>query len=258
MKGIILAESSGTRLHPLTLAMSKQMMTGFDEPLLYYPLSTLLMSGIRDLLIILSPHDLPHFVRLLGNGENFGFRFTCAVQETPNGLAQAFVIGKSFIRSDKVALILGDNIFYGDGLSNLLQQSSDQDGGIVFVYHVSDPERYGMVEFYKNNRAISIEEKPNIPKSNYVVPDMYFCDNSVVSIAKTIKPSVRGEFEITDVNQYYLSISKLKASTLSRGTARLDTGTFFSLIQAGQYMQVIEERQGQKIGCIKEDSFRLN
>lgn len=257
MKGIILAGGSGTRLHPLTLAMSKQMMPVYDKPMIYYPLSTLMMAGISEILIISTPHDLPHFERLLGNGAHLGCTFSYAVQEVPNGLAQAFVLGESFIGKDKVALILGDNIFHGDGLAKLLQNSSDPEGGVVFAYHVSDPERYGVVEFSKELQAFSIEEKPDKPKSNFAVPGLYFYDNSVVEIAKNIQPSPRGEYEITDVNREYLKQGRLKVGILSRGTAWLDTGTFTSLMQAGQFVQVIEERQGQKIGCIEEVAYRM-
>jgi glucose-1-phosphate thymidylyltransferase len=257
MKGIILAGGSGSRLHPLTLAVSKQMMPVYDKPMIYYPLSTLLMSGINEILIISTPHDLPHFQRLLGDGKNLGCNFTYAEQAIPNGLAQAFLIGENFIGKDKVALILGDNIFHGDGLSRLLQSSSDPIGGVVFAYHVSDPERYGVVEFDHYQKAISIEEKPVNPKSSFAVPGLYFYDNSVIQIAKNVKPSPRGEFEITDINQEYLRLGKLKVGVLSRGTAWLDTGTFNSLMQAGQFVQVIEERQGQKIGCIEEVAFRM-
>lgn len=257
MKGIILAGGSGTRLHPLTLAMSKQMMPIYDKPMIYYPLSVLMMAGINEILIISTPHDLPHFERLLGNGENLGCKFVYAVQEVPNGLAQAFVIGEKFIGKDKVALILGDNIFYGVGLGGALKLINDPDGGVVFAYHVSDPERYGVVEFDKQNKVISIEEKPKEPKSNYAVPGLYFYDNHVVEIAKNLKPSPRGEYEITDVNKEYLKQGKLKVSIMDRGTAWLDTGTFPSLMQAGQFVQVIEERQGLKIGCIEEIAYNM-
>ncbi|MFC2111267.1 glucose-1-phosphate thymidylyltransferase RfbA [Bacteroidota bacterium] len=257
MKGIILAGGSGTRLHPLTLAVSKQLMPVYDKPMIYYPLSVLLMAGIRDILIISTPHDLPNFEMLLGNGRNIGCSFSYKVQEIPNGLAQAFVLGEEFIGDDKVALVLGDNIFHGTGLQELLQQNNDPDGGVVYAYHVNDPERYGVVEFDDEYKAISIEEKPKQPKSNYAVPGLYFYDNSVVDVAKNLKPSARGEYEITDVNKYYLKNNKLKVGILNRGTAWLDTGTFQSLIQAAQYVQVIEERQGLKIGCIEEIAFRM-
>ncbi len=256
MKGIILAGGSGTRLHPLTLAMSKQLMPVYDKPMIYYPLSILMTAGISEILIISTPHDLPHFKRLLGDGINLGCKFSYAEQAIPNGLAQAFVIGEKFIGNDKVALILGDNIFYGTGLQQVLQSNIDPDGGIVFAYHVSDPERYGVVEFDKENKAISIEEKPLKAKSNYAVPGLYFYDNSVIEIAKNLKPSPRGEYEITDVNKVYLAKGNLKVGILDKGTAWLDTGTFASLMQAGQFVQVIEERQGLKIGCIEEIAYR--
>ena len=255
MKGIILAGGSGTRLHPLTLAMSKQLMPIYDKPMIYYPMSVLITAGIRDILIISTPQDLPNFEKMLGSGEQIGCNFSYKVQYVPNGLAQAFVLGEEFIGKENACLILGDNIFYGSGFDKSLKSCNNPDGGIVFAYHVNDPERYGVVEFDKQFNALSIEEKPAKPKSNYAVPGLYFYDNSVVEVAKNIKPSSRSEYEITDVNKYYLERNKLRVSILERGTAWLDTGTFKSLIEAAQYVQVIEDRQGKKIGCIEECAY---
>ncbi|NOY50281.1 MAG: glucose-1-phosphate thymidylyltransferase RfbA [Chlorobi bacterium] len=255
MKGIILAGGAGTRLHPLTRAVSKQLMPIYDKPMIYYPLSILMMAGIKDILIISTPEDLPNFEKLFADGSELGLNFSYMVQEIPNGLAQAFVLGEEFIGDEKVSLVLGDNIFYGSGLQDLLISNNDPEGGMVFAYHVKDPERYGVVEFDQGFNAISIEEKPERPKSNYAVPGLYFYDNTVVDVAKNIKPSARGEYEITDINRYYLENNKLKVGLLGRGTAWLDTGTFSSLLQASQFVEVIEDRQGLKVGCIEEIAF---
>ncbi len=256
MKGIVLAGGSGTRLYPITMAMSKQLMPIYDKPMIYYPIATLLQAHIREILVISTPQDLPNFEKLLGDGSRIGCRFEYKVQEVPDGLARAFVLGEDFIRDDKVALVLGDNIFYGGGFEQHLMENNDPDGGVIFAYHVSDPQRYGVVEFDSQMKAVSIEEKPACPKSNYAVPGLYFYDNSVVEVAKSIKPSARGEYEITDVNRHFLNEGKLKVCKMDRGTAWLDTGTFNSLIEATQFVQVIEARQGLKVGCIEEIAYR--